>query len=116
MDSADRRLHEVPYSLVVDGRVESGIIDALYLREGIWTIVEFKTDDVRDQTAFEALLAEEDYLRQARRYLSAAEQLLGQRPRFILCMLNYAGAVHLETHLVVQAGKDTIRLGTCDER
>jgi ATP-dependent exoDNAse (exonuclease V) beta subunit len=99
MDGADRRLHEVPYSLVVDGCIESGVMDALFLREGRWTIVEFKTDAVRDQTAFEALLAEEDYLTQARRYLSAAERLLGQRPRFILCMLNYAGEVHPETHL-----------------
>ena len=35
------------------GRVESGIIDTLYLRgggptNGAWTIVEFKTDHVRD--------------------------------------------------------------------
>ena len=35
MAGAERRLHEVPYSLVAaDGRVESGIIDALYLRDG----------------------------------------------------------------------------------
>ncbi len=103
MDTADRRLHEVPYSLVVGGRVESGIIDALYLREGTWTIVEFKTDAVRDRIAFEALLAEEDYLAQASQYVSAARQLLDQEPRFTLCMLNYAGAVHPETHLLAQA-------------
>ncbi|MBL7183284.1 MAG: hypothetical protein ISS50_02415, partial [Anaerolineae bacterium] len=95
MDAADQRLHEVPYSLVVDGRVESGIIDALYLREGVWTIVEFKTDEVRDEADFERLLADEDYLVQAQRYIAAAERLLGQRPRFSLCMLNYAGGVHL---------------------
>ena len=95
MDAADRRLHEVPYSLMVDERGESGIIDALYLREGIWTIVEFKTDEVRNEADFERLLAEEDYLAQAQRYISAAERLLGQRPRFILCMLNYGGGVHL---------------------
>ena len=35
MAGAERRLHEVPYSLVTpDGRIESGIIDALYLRDG----------------------------------------------------------------------------------
>ncbi len=95
MDAADRRLHEVPYSLVVDGRVESGIMDALYLREGIWTIVEFKTDEVRNEADFERLLAEGDYLAQAHRYMAAAELLLGQRSLFILCMLNYAGGVHL---------------------
>ena len=95
MDKADRRLHEVPYSLVVDGRVESGIIDTLYLREGGWTIAEFKTDRVEDRADFERLLKREDYLAQAQRYVIAVERLLGQRPRVVLCMLNYAAGVHL---------------------
>jgi hypothetical protein len=38
----------------------------------------------------------EDYLAQARRYVATAERLLGARPRFILCMLSYAGALHLQ--------------------
>jgi len=95
MAGADRRLHEVPYSRIVDGRVENGIIDALYLREGSWTIVEFKTDEVRDQADLDRLLAEEKYLDQAERYVAAVEHLLGQRPRSILCLLNYAGGVHV---------------------
>jgi len=95
MNDADRRLHEVPYSLLKENGVESGIIDSLYLRESIWSIVEFKTDQVRNEADLKKLLAEEDYLAQARRYVAAAERLLGERPRLILCMLNYAGAVHL---------------------
>jgi ATP-dependent exoDNAse (exonuclease V) beta subunit len=95
MDGADRRQHEVPYGRTVDGRVENGIIDALYLRDGSWTIVEFKTDEVRDQADLERLLAEEKYVEQARRYVAAVEELLGQRPRTILCLLNYAGGVRL---------------------
>jgi ATP-dependent exoDNAse (exonuclease V) beta subunit len=95
METAQQRLHETPYSLKVDGRVDSGIMDALYLREGAWTIVEFKTDEVRDAADFERLLAEKDYLAQAQRYALATERLLGQRPRVILCMLNYAGGVYL---------------------
>ena len=95
MDGAERRLHEVPYSLEVNGRVESGIIDVLYLREGAWTIVEFKTDRVKDQADLERVLAKEKYEVQARRYVAAVERLLGQRPRSILCMLNYAGGVRL---------------------
>jgi ATP-dependent helicase/nuclease subunit A len=101
MSTAEQRLHEVPYSQFVGGRLESGIIDAMYLREAAWTIVEFKTDRIPDRARFEELLAEEDYLAQAGRYRAAAENLLGQRPRCVLCMLNYAGAVHLETGLVV---------------
>jgi ATP-dependent helicase/nuclease subunit A len=96
MNDADQRLHEVPYNLLSEDGVESGIIDSLYLRDGVWRIVEFKTDRVRNEADFERLLTEEDYLTQAGRYVAAAERLLGERPRFILCMLNYAGAVHLE--------------------
>jgi ATP-dependent helicase/nuclease subunit A len=95
MDGADLRLHEVPYSLVVDGRVESGIIDALYQREGTWTLVEFKTDRVNNRSELERLLAEEGYFAQAQRYIAAAERLLGQQPQFILCMLHYGGTVYL---------------------
>jgi ATP-dependent exoDNAse (exonuclease V) beta subunit len=95
MDRADQRLHEVPYSIVVNGRAERGIIDALYRREGVWTLVEFKTDDVKDQADFERLLAEEDYVAQAQRYASAAERLIGQQSRVVLCMLNYARTVYV---------------------
>jgi hypothetical protein len=98
MDTAERRLHEVPYSLEVDGRVESGILDALYLPTGAppagaWTLVEFKTDRLQDEAGLDRLLAGEDYLAQARRYQAAAECLLGAWPRAVLCLLNYAGGV-----------------------
>ena len=103
MAGAERRLHEVPYSLVTPRRwprIESGIIDALYLRDGgstngAWTIVEFKTDHVRDAAALDRLLAEEDYLLQAERYAAAVERLLETRPEVALCLLDYAGGVHV---------------------
>jgi ATP-dependent exoDNAse (exonuclease V) beta subunit len=95
MADADLRLHEVPYSCMADGRVESGIIDALYRREGAWTLVEFKTDEVRDRAGLERLLAEAGYVAQAQRYVAATERLLGQTPRCVLCMLNYGGTVYL---------------------
>jgi ATP-dependent exoDNAse (exonuclease V) beta subunit len=95
MDGAARRLHEVPYSLEVDGRAESGIIDALYQLDGGWTIVEFKTDRVRDGAELQALLAEEGYAAQAGRYQAAARRLLGESPRCLLCMLNFGGTVHV---------------------
>jgi len=95
MAAAESRLHEVPYSRLVHGRVESGILDALYRREGRWTIVEFKTDELRDEVALQHLLREEDYLAQAQRYLAAAQDLLGQMPRLRLCLLNYARGVRL---------------------
>jgi ATP-dependent helicase/nuclease subunit A len=95
MDRARVRLHEVPYSLLVDGRVESGIIDALYLQDGAWSLVEFKTDRVKDERELEGLLQEEGYAAQAQRYLAAAQQLLDQVPRLVLCLLNFANRVGL---------------------
>ena len=97
MDGAERRLHEVPYSLAKADGFESGIIDSLYLRAGVWSIVEFKTDRARDEVELQRLLTEEGYLAQAERYVAAAERLLGGRPRFIFCMLNCAGTVRLIT-------------------
>jgi len=96
MAGAGRRVHEVPYSLATsEGRIENGIIDALYLRDSVWTIVEFKTDHVRDAAALDRLLMEADYLAQAERYAAAVERLLGSRPAVSLCLLDYAGGVHV---------------------
>ena len=101
MNGAQRRLHEVPYSYRAQGRVESGIIDAVYLRDAAWTVVEFKTDRLKDQADLERLLGEEDYLAQAGRYRDAVKQLLAEEPRLVLCLLDFGGSVHLETDLIV---------------
>lgn len=94
MMGAARRLMEVPYSRAgKDGRVESGVIDTLYWQEDSWTVVEFKTDRVKDAAELERVLAEEDYLAQAGRYGQAVEQLLGQQPRLLLCFLDVGGGV-----------------------
>jgi hypothetical protein len=94
MDSADRRLHEVPYSLVVDGHIESGIIDALYFGgQESWRLVEFKTDDLRNEN--ELREGVEKYIPQMRRYARAMESLLGQEPRAMLCFLGYKGGIRI---------------------
>jgi len=95
MNTADQLVHEVPYHLETDGRVESGIIDALYRRGEQWTLVEFKTDELRDEAALQRVLGERDYVAQSRTYVRAIERLLGSRPRAVLCFLNVAGAVRL---------------------
>jgi len=102
MDGADRRLHEVPYSLVVDGHIESGIIDALYSGgQESWRLVEFKTDDLRDEN--ELREGVEKYIPQMRRYARAMESLLGQEPRAMLCFLGYKGGVRI-VHTNPQGG------------
>ncbi len=103
MAQADQRLHEVPYSLTIAGQIEAGVIDALFLQDGIWTIVEFKTDQIRDETQREALLTQTDYLSQVNRYRQAVKHLLSQEPQYILCWLNYKGQIDLQNELALQA-------------
>jgi ATP-dependent helicase/nuclease subunit A len=98
MDSAARMYRELPYSIEIsDGKLESGVIDALFESAGTWSLVEFKTDRIRDVAHLERLLKEEqnDYVRQVGYYLTAVERILGRRPRPVLCFLNCGGAVRL---------------------
>lgn len=93
MDAAERRLHEVPYSYQVNGRVENGVIDALYRLNDHWKLAEFKTKQLRNpEELYKAL--EKDYVEQIERYIAAVEQLSGQRPSAVLCLLDYRGEVH----------------------
>jgi len=97
MNTAERRLHELPYSLEDgNGGVEQGIIDALYLKDGIWTVVEYKTDRLRDAAGLDQLLEEKDYLAQLKGYTEAVEQFTGRKPRSMLLFLNYGSGIHLE--------------------
>jgi ATP-dependent exoDNAse (exonuclease V) beta subunit len=96
MVAAHRLLHEVPYSILgSDGILESGAIDALFHSDGRWVLVEFKTDRVQDAADLERILEKEDYVQQVARYVAAAERLLHERPRPVLCFLNHARGVRL---------------------
>ena len=93
MSAAEKCLHEMPYSLNVDGVLDTGIIDALYFSGGKWVIVEFKTDIIRSDADRDAILEELDYLAQIARYRRAVEILMGQEASAVLCWLNFAGRV-----------------------
>lgn len=97
MQLAERRLNELPYSLVDDdGLIQQGIIDALFLKDGSWTVVEYKTDRVRDAAAVAQLLIDKDYLDQLKGYAKAVEQLIGGKPRSILVFLNFTDGIQLK--------------------
>ena len=98
MKGADRLYHETPFSLPRDGEGPLiGVIDALFLEEEKWVLVEFKTDRIYNKEAFSKLWKEKDYQSQVEGYLKAAETLLGTRPEPVLCFLNYEKRVHLVT-------------------
>ena len=93
--NAERRLHEVPYSYYRDDVIETGYIDLLYERDGLWTLVDFKTDRARHEADLQKLLDEKDYREQVTRYGTAVEHFLRITPRMILCFLNVANQLQL---------------------
>lgn len=93
IQTADRRLHEVPYSYLFNGNMETGYIDLLYQKDGIWKLVDFKTDRMRDEAALQQILEEKDYQQQVRRYGRAVQELLGLSAQLELCWLDYSGNV-----------------------
>jgi ATP-dependent helicase/nuclease subunit A len=96
MACADRRFHEVPYHVLsVEGTLQSGSMDAVFHTPRGWVLVEFKTDELPNRAALEAVLQKEDYIDQVSRYQKAATSLLGTGPRPILCFLNCGGEVVL---------------------
>jgi len=98
MTGADRLLHEIPFSLPRESEGPLiGLIDAMFLEGEDWVLVEFKTDRITDQDAFNKLWKEKDYQSQVSGYLKAAEALLKKRPKPVLCFLNYERRVHLVT-------------------
>ena len=96
MESAERRLSEVPFDRVnAGGQPVHGIIDALFLKDGIWTIVEYKTDELKDEDDFNRVLYGEGYVNQVLRYASAIQALTGRKPQTVLCLLDYRGEIRL---------------------
>jgi ATP-dependent helicase/nuclease subunit A len=88
---AAARYHEVPYALAGD----SGIVDLLYRAEAGWTIVDFKTDELRSLDEMRETIRREGYDAQVLRYVDALAAQLGQRPRARLAFLNVAGEVQV---------------------
>jgi ATP-dependent exoDNAse (exonuclease V) beta subunit len=90
MDAAER-FHEVPYTFERDGSVETGVIDILYRVGESWRVVDFKTDEIRDEEKLEERIAE--YCAQVVRYTEAVRALVGATPQASLCFLNVRGGV-----------------------
>ena len=105
INNAARKLHEVPYTYQEEGETRNGRIDLLYEHDGGWTVVDFKSDRVRSAAELDRLLAEKGYEEQLRQYGRAVEKLLGERPRLILCLLDYESDVHI-SHITDRLGSE----------
>jgi ATP-dependent helicase/nuclease subunit A len=86
------RFHEVPYTLPND----AGVIDLLYGSGGDWTIVDFKTDEVRSIEEMRETIEREKYAEQVRRYIEAITIQIGQRPRGRLVFLRVGNIIQVE--------------------
>jgi len=91
IEQADR-WHEIPYALPGD----TGVIDLLYRSGTAWTIVDFKTDEVRSIAEMLTTIAREQYAEQVRRYSDAIAPQIGQRPRACLVFLRVGNTVQVE--------------------
>ncbi|TFG47897.1 MAG: hypothetical protein E4H33_05115 [Anaerolineales bacterium] len=87
IDTALERHHEVPFiGVSAQGNAQPGFIDCLFRTQESWTLVDFKTDELRNR---QTLLAAQDmYTPQILRYRKAVEQWLGVVPKTLLCFLN----------------------------
>ncbi len=90
------RLAEVPYEIEFEGSPHSGRLDALFQLDGRWTVVEFKTDRVRNDIERQKVLAESDYVAQVARYRAVVTEFTGQTPAVILCWLNFNRQIYLQ--------------------
>ncbi|UCG25219.1 MAG: hypothetical protein JSW55_04255, partial [Chloroflexota bacterium] len=104
MDTATVRRPEVPCDwLDRKGQPRHGKIDALYLEDGAWIVVEFKTHRIRDEAGLKRLLREQGVAGQLRGYATAVEKFIGQRPVVKLCLLDYQGQVRVWDDLLESA-------------
>ncbi|MCK4316274.1 MAG: hypothetical protein KAX24_10935, partial [Anaerolineae bacterium] len=91
------RHHELPYAVEVEDFPKNGIVDLLACSDGIWTLVEFKTDELGAGTNMKAHARKKGYYEQVRGYVTAVTHLLGERPRALLVFLNVGGQVEVVT-------------------
>ena len=84
---------EMPFSWDWNGAPVHGTIDLVYKCSGAWHVIDFKTDEARQDALDEAALP---YLPQLALYASALERAIGQRPKASLLFLR-TGLLHTPT-------------------
>lgn len=89
LETADIDRREIPFSCRIGGKLETGRIDALYRRDGAWTVLEYKTDSIQSQEELQEKIRE--YQPQVRKYLQAVEVMVGARPSGWIVFLDVQG-------------------------
>ena len=93
VNAALERHSELPYSDIVNDKVENRVIDLLYRDNYGWHIVDFKTDPIHSLAQKEHLIQE--YSPQVGKYKAFVESKLGISMSGQLCFLDDQGEVSL---------------------
>ena len=101
-----RAFFELPFSWDWNGAPVHGTIDLAYETAGAWHVVDFKTDDAREDALEEVATP---YLPQLALYSSALEQAVGQRPRASLLFLR-TGQFHTPAHADLEKALEETRV------
>ncbi len=81
--AADELLREIPFEIMVEGKVFAGRIDAIYRQGAAWTVLDYKTGRGEDKARYEM---------QVGMYAHALHRLLGVMPaRSALALLTTGG-------------------------
>ncbi len=105
--SAESRRHEIPFSFMNGNFPVNGIIDLLMRDRTGYTIVDFKTDELKSVDDLTA--AYKKHSKQLGKYRRALRITLGEDPHCMICFLDYCGKVILEP-----VGKDAGRMSQDD--
>ena len=93
VDSALERYAELPYSYLINEKVENRVVDLLYRDYDGWHIIDFKTDPIISLMQKEQLI--QVYAPQVQRYKAIVESKLGATVSGTLCFLDDQGEVSL---------------------
>ncbi len=91
--AADERLFEVPYVLARSGGrgSDAGRIDLLFRKGETWHVVDYKSDELRDEDQIRD--AVNQHTPQLERYRQAVRGLMQSEPVVLLCFLDAVDAV-----------------------
>ena len=91
---AQESYSELPYSYLIDSKVENRVIDLLYRDHNGWHIIDFKTDPIQSFAQKEHLI--QKYAFQVRSYKAMVESKLVQSVSGQLCFLDDHGEVSVK--------------------
>ncbi len=93
IESAEKRWHEIPFSFTKRNYTVNGIIDLLMKDAKGYTVIDFKTDELKNLDDFTE--AVKTHTPQLEEYRRALKTTMGVDPVCYICFLDYCGKVYL---------------------